>query len=89
MTFAFPSLPSASQLVKHLPVSPEGPPVRPRTWRPNNPDPRTDYGEMQEDDEEFLLGSNSSKDLSIINLDSSSSENLFFYNSSLEPDDDW
>ena len=44
---------------------------------------------MQEDDEEFLLGSNSSKDLSIINLDSSSSENLFFYNSSSsEPDDD-
>jgi hypothetical protein len=26
-------------------------PVRPSVWRPNNPDPYTDYGEMQEDDE--------------------------------------
>jgi hypothetical protein len=63
------------------------PPVRPRTWRPNNPDPRTDYGEMQEDDEEFLLGSDASKDHSVIDLDSSSSSGPF-EDSSSEPDSD-
>lgn len=54
------------------PIARSGIPVRPRTWRPENPHPDTDYGEMQEDDDEWWP--RSSSDVSVIDLSSESSQ---------------